>query len=143
MLTRTNRGDCLSINGDSLDAVVESVQDRIASRNDWGHGSDAQTAFVVSCSTSNCRGHVWPVDATWNVVGVQTFENQPRDNYEGRAVLGGNIDHLTTQYGITAALLVGHTKCVVHEGAPERWAAPDSDSPAGIEARLALLRSLV
>lgn len=131
--------------GDNIVSVIESVQDWTESRRDSVHESDAQTALVVSCSMSNCkhRGPLWPVDATWNVVGVQTLGNQTRERYEDETVLDSNIEHLRTQYDITAVLVVGHTRCEVLEDAYERWVAPDSDSPAGIEARLDPLVSLV
>ncbi|WP_123622831.1 carbonic anhydrase [Halorubrum sp. CSM-61] len=130
---------------DDIASVIESVQDWTESRRDSVHESDAQTALVVSCSMSNCKhqGSLWPVDATWNVVGVQTLGNQTRERYEGETVLDSNIEHLRTQYEITAVLVVGHTRCEVLEDAYERWVAPDSDSPAGIEARLDPLVSLV
>ncbi|WP_128478739.1 carbonic anhydrase [Halorussus pelagicus] len=127
--------------GNDLESVIESVPDR----SDRGHESDTQTALVVSCSMSSCklRGPLWPVDATWNVVGVQTLGNQTQERYEEKTIVDSNIEHPRQQYDITVVLVVGHTKCEVLEDAYERWVAPDSESPDGIEARLDPLRSIV
>lgn len=131
--------------GDNISPVIESVQDWTESRRDSVHESEAQTALVVSCSMNNCkhRAQLWPVDAAWNVVGVQTLGNQTRERYEGKTALDSDIEHLRAQYDITAVLVVGHTSCEVLEDAYERWVAPDSDSPAGVKAQLDPLVSLV
>lgn len=133
------------MNGDDLESVVESVQEWAGFRSDMGHVSDAQTALVVSCSMSSCklRGPLWPVDATWNAVSVETLGNQTQERYEGKTVQDSTIEHLRTQHDITAVLVVGHTSCEVLEDAYERWVAPDAESPVGIEVRLGPLRSLV
>jgi carbonic anhydrase len=131
--------------GDDLESVIESVQERAGSRSDLGHDSETQTALVVSCSMSSCefRGPLWPADATWNVVRVETLGNQTQERYEGRTVPDSTIEHLRTQHDVTAVLVVGHTSCEVLEDAYERWVAPDAESPVGIEVRLDPLRSLV
>jgi len=128
-----------------LGSVVESIQDRAGSRGDTGGGSETRTALVVSCSMSSCRlrGPPWPVDATRNVVRVETLGNQTQERYDGRTVPDGTIEHLRTQHDITAVLVVGHTSCEVLEDAYRRWAAADTESPVGIEVRLNPLRSLV
>ncbi|MEF8843182.1 MAG: carbonic anhydrase [Haloarculaceae archaeon] len=133
------------MNGNDLESVIESVQDWGGPRSDTGHRSDTRTALVVSCSMSSCKpgGSLWPVDATWNVFSVRTLGNQTRERYEGKTVLDSTIEHLRTRHDITAVLVVGHTSCGVLEDAYERWVAPDSESPAGIEVRLDPLRSLV
>lgn len=130
---------------DNIAPVIESVQDWTESRRDLAHESDAQTALVISCSMSKCKhqGPLWPVDPTWTVVGVQTLGNQARERHEGETVLDSNIEHLRTQYDVTAVLVVGHTRCEVLEDAYEQLIAPDSELPAGIEARLDPLVSLV
>lgn len=131
--------------GDNIVSVIESVQDWTESQRDSVHESDAQTALVVSCSMSNCkhRGPLWPVDATWNVVGVQTLGNQTREQYEGETVIDSSIAHLRNQYDIAAVLVVGHTRCEVIKDAYDRWVSPEPESPAGIQARLDPLVSLV
>jgi len=91
----------------------------------------------------NPRGPLWPVDATWNVVSVRTLGNQTQERYEGNTVPDSDIEHLRTRHDISAVLVVGHTSCGVLEDAYERWVAPGSESPAGIEVRLDPLRSLV
>ena len=133
------------MNGDDLESVIESVQDWAGPRSDMGHGSDTQTALVVSCSMSSCklRGPLWPVDATWNVVSVETLGNQTQEPYEGKTVPDSTIEHLRAQHDITAVIVVGHTSCEVLEDAYERWVAPDAESPVGVEVRLNPLRSLV
>lgn len=132
------------MNGDSLNSVIESVQDLTDSRKDCADGAATKTALVVSCSMSDCsREPLWPVNATWNVVGVQTLGNQIRNQSDSRAVLDSNIERVRLQYDIAAVLVVGHTQCVVLEDAYERWVTPDVELPAGIEARLEPLCSLV
>ncbi|WP_264782629.1 PadR family transcriptional regulator [Haladaptatus sp. T7] len=132
------------MSGDDLKSAIESVQEWTGSRRNREDGSATQTALVVSCSMSDCSWKpLWPVDATWNVIGVQTLGNQTWDQYEGQVVLDSDIELLETQHDITAVLIVGHTRCQVLEDAYDRWIAPDSGSPAGIEARLKPLRSLV
>lgn len=133
------------MNRDDLESVIESVQELGGSRSDMRYESNTQTALVVSCSMSSCkhRGSLWPVDSTWNAVGVQTLGNQTQKRYEGETVPDSTIEHLRTQHDVTAVLVVGHTSCEVLEDVYERWVAPDSESPAGIEARLQPLRSLV
>lgn len=133
------------MNGGSVESAIESVQSWTDSGRDWADGSDAQTALVVSCSMNSCKLQepLWPVGASWNVVGVQTLGNETRRRHEGELILDGNIEHLRAQYDVRAVLVVGHTKCEVLEDAHEQWVAPDSHSSAGIEARLDPLCSLV
>jgi hypothetical protein len=76
------------MNGDDIESVIQSVQDWTGPRSDLDLESDTQTALVVSCSTSSCKppGPLWPVDATWDVVSVQTFGNQIRERYVEKRV---------------------------------------------------------
>lgn len=133
------------MNGNNFEFVIESVQEWAGSRSDMGHGSDTQTALVVSCLMSDCkfRGPLWPVDATWNIVSVETLGNQTQQRYGGETVLDSTIEHLRIQHDVTAVLVVGHTSCEVLEDAYGQWVASDTESPAGIEVRLDPLRSLV
>ncbi|WP_435174737.1 carbonic anhydrase [Halorussus sp. AFM4] len=130
------------MSGSDLESVIESVQDWTESRRDRSESSATRAALVVSCSMSDCRLEpLWPVDATWNVVGVQTLGNQTWNRSEGR--LNGNIEYLEAQHDITAVLVVGHTRCQVIGDAHDRWTAHDSEQPAGIEARMEPLCSIV
>ncbi|WP_101294977.1 PadR family transcriptional regulator [Halegenticoccus soli] len=133
------------MSGDSLESLIESVQDWTESRRDSVRASSAQTALVVSCSMSDCepREPLWPIDAAWNAVGVQTLGNQTRERYEGETVIDGDIAHLRNQYDIAAVLVVGHTRCEVLRDAYDRWVSPPPESPAGVQARLDPLVSLV
>jgi len=133
------------MHGNDLASAIESVQDWAGSQNDMGHPSDTQTALVVSCSMSSCDPGepLWPVGATWDVLRVQTLGNQTREPHEDKTALDSSIEHLRTQHDITAVLVVGHTSCAVLEDAYEGWVTSDSESPAGIEARLGPLRSVV
>jgi len=132
------------MNGDDLEAAIEWVQGWTGSRSDWREGPAARSALVVSCSMSDCRREpLWPVDATRNVVGVRTLGNQAGDRNGDRVELDGTIEHLERRHDITAALVVGHTRCQALEDAYDRRKGPDPELPAGIEARLAPLRSLV
>lgn len=137
--------DLPSMSGDDLKSISESVQDWTGSRRDSVHASSAQTALVVSCSMSDCEPGepLWPIDATWNAVGVQTLGNQTRERYEGETVIDSNIAHLRNQYDIAAVLVVGHTRCEVLKDAYNRWVSPPPESPAGIKARFDPLVSLV
>ncbi|WP_336359684.1 PadR family transcriptional regulator [Haladaptatus sp. ZSTT2] len=133
------------MNDGNLESVVESVQDWVGSERDWTDGSSSRTALVISCSMEgwNPQEPLWPVDAAWNLIKVQTLGNQAWRRHEGEMVLDGNIEHLRTQYDVGAVLVVGHTKCTVLEDAHEEWVAPASQSPAGIKARLDPLRLIV
>lgn len=133
------------MNGGNLESVIESVQDWTDSERDWVDDSDSRTALVISCSMEGWKPQepLWPVDATWNLISVQTLGNQTWSRHEGEMMLDGNIEHLRTQYDVEAVLVIGHTKCTILEDAHEQWVAPDSQSPAGIKARLGPLRSLV
>ncbi|MFC7326100.1 carbonic anhydrase [Halorubrum rutilum] len=133
------------MNANKLDSVIESVEDWAGSRSGMGHEPDAQTALAISCLMSSCKlsEPLWPVDATWNVVSVETLGNQTQERYEGKTVPDSTIEHLRTQHDIKAVLVVGHTSCEVLGDAYERWIAPDTESPVGIKARLEPLRSLV
>lgn len=133
------------MNGDNLESVIKSVQDRVGPQSDMGNGPDALTALVVSCSMSSCKfcEPLWPVDDTWNSFSIETLGNQTQEQYEGKTVTDSTIEHLRAQHDITAVLVVGHTSCGVLEDAYEGWIAPDAESPDGIKRRLDPLRSLV
>lgn len=132
------------MNGDDLESVIVSLQDLTESRRDGGDSSAAPAALVVSCSMSDrSREPLWPVDATRNVVGVQTLGNQTWNQYEDRMGLDSNIEHLEAHHDSTAVLVVGHTRCRVLEDAYDRWTAPDLEPSTGIEARLEPRCSLV
>lgn len=128
-----------------LESIVESVRDRAESRGESVHASNARTALIVSCSMSDCGlgEPLWPVDATWNAVGVQTLGNQTRERSGGELVLDSSIAHLRNQYDVGAVLVVGHTGCAVLEEAHDRWVSPTAESSPGIQARLDPLVSLV
>lgn len=133
-----------SMSEDTLESVLESVQDWTDSTSDSIHQSGAQTALVVSCSMNGCehREQLWPTDASWNAVGVQTLGNRTWEQYGGETVLDSNIAHLKTQYDITAILVLGHTRCAVLEDAYEQWVGPATELSAGIKRRLGPLVSL-
>jgi carbonic anhydrase len=130
---------------DSVEAIIGWVRDRTGTRRGRRQESTAQTALVISCSMSGCEpgGELWPADASWDVLEVRTLGNQTRERYEDRTVLDSNIERLRAQHDITAVVVVGHTGCAVLEDAHERWVAPDTGVPAGVEARVGPLRSLV
>lgn len=131
--------------GDSLEAVVESVQDWTGSRRGWDPGSGAQTGLVVSCSMHTCErgGALWPVDVDWAVRSVQTLGNQTWERCEGERTLCSDIEHLSAQDEIAAVLVVGHTSCAVLEDVYERWIEAETAVPAGLDARFDPLVSLV
>lgn len=128
-----------------LQSVVASVQDRAESLGDPGHAAGTRAALVVSCPMSNCvpREPLWPIDDVWNVLGVQTLGNQTWDRHGNETDLNTTIAHLRSKYDIEAVLVVGHTRCEVLEDALERWVSSTTNVPAGIEARLDPLASLV
>lgn len=137
------------MNRNSLESVVESVQDWTESRKDPVRGSDDKTALVLSCSMRGSKSHesLWPIEDTWNILSLQTLGNQARRQYgcqdEYEEVMNGDIAHLKTRYDITSVVIAGHTDCRALEDAYENWVKPSSDSPVGIETRLKYLRSLV
>lgn len=137
--------DVSPTSGDGLTSAFESLEDSSESTRERIHESDAGTALVVSCSMDGCEYSraQWPVEPSWNVVGVPTLGNQAWELYEDEKTLDGALAHLTTEHDVTAVLVVGHTTCDVVADAYEQYLAPATERPAGIEARLDPLASLV
>lgn len=130
---------------DHGESVIEPLEEMTESTAAMACESSAETALVVSCSMSTCEDTktLWPIGPSWNVINVPTLGNQTWERYDGETILDGTLAHLTTEHDVTAVIVVGHTTCEVVADAYEQCVAPTPESPAGIEAQLRPLVSII
>jgi carbonic anhydrase len=126
--------------GTELESVISSLDGAV----DSADSSRSETALLCSCSMSSYKHREvpWPVDPSWDVVDVPTIGNQTWTQTDGETALDDTFAYLSTEYDVTAALVVGHTSCDVVEDAYEHWATGSVNLPAGVQARLRPLISL-
>lgn len=132
------------MSGHDIGSVLESFERERDATGDPVRESDTETALVVSCSMSKCEHGeaLRPIEPAWNVVTVPTLGNQTWERYDGERVLDGSLAHFTTEYDVTAALVVGHTTCAVVGDAYEQFLAPATGPPA-VQSRVDTLVSTV
>jgi len=130
---------------DSLDSLLKGFDARTHCSID-GDRTDAElgTALVVSCSMSH-RPEVsqWPIDSSWTTQRITTLGSVAWSSWDGQRVADGTVRHLVDERDVRAVLVVGHTQCEVIADLYERWLAPPTREPAGIESRFGPLESVV
>lgn len=131
---------------ESLESVLMQVAAMPGTPPQAGRsGVDEGAALVVTCSMSGCthEGPLWPTDPTWAVRRATTLGNQARERHDGERVLDGSLAQFARAQDVCAVLVVGHTDCDVLGDACEQFVTSPGTAPAGIQARLDPLVSLV
>lgn len=130
---------------DGLDSLLAGLDAQTRSPVEDGRvDAESGTALVVSCSMSHRPElSLWPIDSFWTTHRVTTLGGVSWRSRDGQRVVDGTVTHLVDERDVSAVLVVGHTQCEVIADLYERWLAPPTREPAGIESRFGPLESVV
>ncbi|UPW00495.1 carbonic anhydrase [Halorussus gelatinilyticus] len=112
--------------------------------SDRESGGGAVVGLVVTCPMAQQTSRqLWPLDPIGAVSNVSRLASQPWKSVEDNRVLTPDIAHLTHRHELETILVVGHSDCDVVADAYDEYVATDQTVPAGVEARVEPLVSVV